>query len=57
MWIGIKTFFPLTELPSLALSTIIYNVQSLTKSQEMANVFNKFFVNVASDIESSIKCS
>ena len=57
IWKSIKSLISLTELPNIASCTIIYNGQSSTKSQETANAFNNFFVNVTSDIQSFIKCS
>ena len=47
----------LKELSNIAPSTIFDNGQSLTEPQEIANTFNKYFVNVATDIQSSIRYS
>ena len=47
----------LKELPDVAPSSIFHNGWSLTEPQEIANAFNKYFVNVATDIQSSIRYS
>ena len=47
----------LKELPNVAPSSIFHNGWSLTEPQEIANAFNKYFVNVATDIQSSIRYS
>ena len=44
-------------LSNVAPSSNFDNCQSLTEPQEIANAFNKYFVNVATDIQSSIKYS
>ena len=41
-------------MPNVAPSNIFDNGRSLTERQELANAFNKYFVNVATDIQSSI---
>ena len=46
-WNSIKTLFIFKKSPSIA--------SSIGKFQEIANAFNKYFVNVASDSQSSIK--
>ena len=51
---GIKNLISLKELPNVAPSDIFDNGQSLTEAQEIANAFNKYFVTVATDIQSSI---
>ena len=56
-WKGIKNLISLKELSNVAPSTILGNGRSLTESQDIANVFNKYFVNVATDIQSSIRYS
>ena len=55
IWKGIKNLISLKELSNVAPSTILGNGRSLTESQDTANVFNKYFVNVATDIQSSIR--
>ena len=54
-WKGMKNLISLKELSNVAPSTILGNGRSLTESQDIANVFNKYFVNVATDIQSSIR--
>ena len=56
-WKGIKDLIFLKELPNVALSNIFDNGRSLTEPQDIANVFNKYFVNVATDIQSSMSYS
>ena len=46
-WKGIKTLIFLEKLPNIAPSTIFDNGQSLSKPQEIANAFNKYFANIA----------
>ena len=53
-WKGIKKLISLKELPNATPSKILDNGQRLTESQEIANAFNIYFVNVATDIQSSI---
>ena len=45
------------ELPNVAPSKFFDNGRSLTAPQEIVNAFNKYFVNVATDIQSSIRYS
>ena len=52
-WKGMKFL----ELPNVVSSNIFDNGRSLTEPQEIANAFNKYFVNVATDIQSSIRYS
>ena len=54
-WKGIKNLISLKELLNVAPSSIFDNSRSLTEPQEIANASNKYFVNVATDIQSSIK--
>ena len=56
-WKGIKNLIPLKELHIVAPSNIFDNGRSLTEPQEIANAFNKYFVNAAADIQSTIRCS
>ena len=49
-WKGIKNLISLKELPNVAPSNIFDNGRSLTEPQEIANAFDKYFVNVATDI-------
>ena len=56
-WKGTKNLIPLKELPNIAPTNIFNNGRSLTQPQEIANTFNKYFVNVATDIQSSIRYS
>ena len=56
-WKGIKNLISLKELPNVAPSNIFDNGRSLTEPQEIANAFNKYFVNVATGIQPSIKYS
>ena len=44
-------------MSNVAPSNIFDNGRSLTEPQEIANAFNKYFVNVATDIQSSIRYS
>ena len=48
---GINKLLFLKESPNIAPSTIFDNGQSFTEAQNIANAFNKFFGNVASDIQ------
>ena len=45
------------KLSYIALSNIFDDGQSLSEPEETANAFNKYFINVATDIQSSIRCS
>ena len=56
-WKRPKNLIPLKELPNVAPSNIFDNGRSLTQQQEIANAFNRYFVNVATDIQSSIRYS
>ena len=56
-WKGIKRLISIKGSPNIPPFTIIVASQSTTKSQEIANAFYKYFVNVASDIQSSINNS
>ena len=56
-WEGITNLISLKELPNVAQSNIIDNGQCLTEPQEKANAFNKYFANVATDIQSPIRYS
>ena len=56
-WKGIKNLISLKELPNVAPSNIFDNGRSLAEPREIANTFNKYFVNVATDIQSSIRYS
>ena len=56
-WKGKINLISLKELPNVVPSNIFYNDQSLTEPQEIANAFNKYFLNVATDIQSSIRHS
>ena len=44
-------------MSNVAPSNIFDNGRSLTETQEIVNAFNKYFVNLASDIQSSIRYS
>ena len=54
---GIKKLISLKELFNIVSSNIFDNDRSLTATREIANAFNKCFVNVATDIQSSIRYS
>ena len=56
-WKVIRNLISQKELPNVAPPNIFDNGQSLTEPQEIANVFNKYFVNVATDIQSPIRYS
>ena len=56
-WKVIKKLISLTALSDIAPSNIFDNNRSLTEPQELANAFNKYFVNVGTDIQSSITYS
>ena len=47
----------LKELSDVAPSNIFDNGRSLTEPQEIANAFNKYYVNIATEIQSSIRYS
>ena len=49
-WKGMKNLISLKELPNVAPSNVFDNGRSLTELQEIANAFNKYFVNLATDI-------
>ena len=53
-WRGIKNLFSLKKLSDVAPSNIFDNGRSLTEPQEVANTFNKYFVNITTDFQSSI---
>ena len=57
IWKGIKNLISLKELSNVAPSTILGNGRSLAEPQDIANAFNKYFVNAATDIQSSIRYS
>ena len=57
IWKGIKELISLKELPDIAPSNIFVNDQSLIETQKIASAFKKCFVNVATDIQSSIRNS
>ena len=44
-------------MPNVAPPNIFDNGRSLKGPQEIANAFNKLFVNVATDVQSSIRYS
>ena len=50
-WKGIKKLISLKELSNIALSNVFDNGQSLTELQDIADAFNKYFVNVVTDIQ------
>ena len=56
-WKGIKNLISLKALPNAAPSNIFDNGRILTEPQEIGNDFNKSFVNVVTDIQSSIRYS
>ena len=56
-WKGIKKLISLKELYNVAPSNIFENGRSLTEQQEIANAFNKYFVNIVTDIQSSVRYS
>ena len=56
-WKGIKNLISLKELPNVTPPNIFDNGRSLTKPQEIVSSFNEYFVNVATDIQSSIRYS
>ena len=56
-WKVIRNLISRKELPNVAPRNIFDNGQSLTEPQEIANVLNKYFVNVATDIQSPIRYS
>ena len=56
-WKGIKNLAFLKELPNVAPFNNFDKGRSLTEPQKIENTFNKYFVNVATDIQSSIRYS
>ena len=56
-WTGIKNLISLKELPDVALYNIFDSDRSLTEPQVIPNAFNKYFVTVATNIQSSIRYS
>ena len=56
-WKGIKKLISLQELFNIGPCNIFDNVHSLTECQKIANAFSKYFVNVATGIQSSIRYS
>ena len=56
-WKGIKNLISLKELPNVTPPNIFDNGRSLTEPQEIVSSFNEYFVNVATDIQSSIRYS
>ena len=53
-WKVIRNLISRKELTNVAPPNIFDNGQSLTEPQEIANSFNKYFVNIATDIQSPI---
>ena len=51
-WKGIKKLIFLKELSNIAPSNIFNNDRSLTNPQEIGNAFEKYFVNIATKIQS-----
>ena len=51
-WKDKKKLNSLKESPNIAPSTVFDNGRNVTKPQEIANAFNKYFVNFASGIQS-----
>ena len=56
-WKGIKNLITLKELANVDTSNFFYNGRCLTESKAIANAFNKYFVNVATDIQFFIRYS
>ena len=56
-WKGIEKLISLEEFSNIAPSNIFNNGRNLTEPQEIADTFNKYFVYVATDIQSSIRYS
>ena len=56
-WKGIKNLISLKKLSNVVPSNVSDNGRSLTELPKRANAFNKYFVNVATDIESFIRYS
>ena len=56
-WKDIKTLLSVKESPSKVPSTITDNGQFLIKPKETTNIFNKYFANADSVIQSSMKYS
>ena len=54
---GIKKLISLKELFNIAPSNIFHNRRSLTATEEVANVSNKYFANVATACHFSIRYS
>ena len=56
-WKGIKNLISLKELPNVAPYNIFDSDRNLTEPQVIPNAFNKYFVTVATNIQSSIRYS
>ena len=57
IWEGVNNLISLKELSNVAPSNIFHNDRSSNEPQEIANAFNKYFINFATDIHSSIRYS
>ena len=56
-WKGIKKLISLKKQSNIAPSNTFDSVQSLTEPQEIVSAYTKHFVNVATDIQSSVRYS
>ena len=56
-WKDIKKSFSLKESSNIAASIFIENDCTVTKTREITNHFNKYFVHIAGDIQFSIRYS
>ena len=54
LWSGIKSIINIKNNGLHTISQIVHNGQAINKPTEMANVFNHYFVNIASKIDDGI---
>ena len=57
MWRGIKKIIPSNNSNLTFPPTITVNNETITNPYDIANAFNNYFANVATDIQSSIRSS
>ena len=56
-WKGVKKLISLTKTSNSEPSAVIENNITLTKLEDIANAFNKYFINISRTIQSTIKFS
>ena len=56
-WKGFKKLISLKRTSNSVPSAVIENTVTLTKPKDIANAFNKYFINISSSIQSTTKFS